>query len=59
VRAIAELAEERGVPISHLIRRWILGGLEREPRGALNDALQDLDRAVETLRRAVIFEQGQ
>ncbi len=53
VRAITELAEERGVPISHLMRLWILDGLAGEPRGAVNEAFQELDRALETLRRAV------
>lgn len=53
VQAIAALAQQRKVPVSHLVREWILIGLEREPRGDLSDALEAFDRAYAVLQRAI------
>ena len=53
VQAIAALAQQRNVPVSHLVREWILIGLEREPRGDLSDALKEFEHAYAALQRAI------
>jgi hypothetical protein len=55
--AVNELAVQRGVPVSSLLRGWILAGLEAdealdEPAGALSFILHRLESDVKGLRHA-------
>ena len=53
IEAVNALAEEQGVPLSHLIRGWILDGLAGQPSHSVNDALVECQNALDDLRRTL------
>ena len=50
VEAIAALAVEQDVPISHILRRWIADGLAARPTKPVADAVEACHQAIENLR---------
>lgn len=48
---IERLASEAGVPVSALIRGWVLAGLAAERSTSLRDAIEHLAAEAERLRR--------
>lgn len=53
VENLNELAREKGVPISHLVRGWIMERLYSPEAGDVNEALHDFEVSLTRLRRAI------
>jgi hypothetical protein len=51
--AIAALADEQGVPVSTLLRMWILAGLKDEQGDTVGATLSELERGLQRLRQAL------
>ncbi len=51
--AIAALADEQGVPVSTLLRMWILAGLRDEQGDSVGATLSELERGLQRLRQAL------
>lgn len=53
VDAISSLAAERGVPVSALLRTWILAGLRNEQGEGIDATLIQLEQGISRLRQAL------
>ena len=53
VDQLAALAESQGVPVSHLVRAWIIDQLNQSEHDGLADALHDFEASYAKLRRAI------
>lgn len=53
VQHLTAMAQAKGVPISHLVRGWILDHLHSSEQGGIGQALQDFDESYANLRRAI------
>jgi len=53
VECLNKMAQEKGVPISHLVREWITDRLHSPDAGDVNEALHDFEASLTKLRRAI------
>ena len=53
VDRLSALARARGVPISHLVRPWILEHLHTPENNGIEKAMQEFDASYLRLRRAI------
>lgn len=53
INAIAQLARDRGVNQSTLIREWIMDGIVNDPPPSIHQALTEFDRAYAQLRQSI------
>jgi hypothetical protein len=53
VERLTQVAHDKGVSISHLVRNWIVERLSMDNTKGVNEALEDLEQSNVTLRRAI------
>ena len=51
--AVTTMAASQGVPVSSLLRAWILAGLRQESGDSVGATLTDLERGLRQLRKAL------
>lgn len=51
--AIAALASAEGIPVSTLLRGWVLAGLHHEQGDSIGATLSELEQGVRRLRKAL------
>lgn len=51
--AISALASTQGIPVSTLLRSWVLAGLHHEQGDSIGTTLSELEQGLRRLRRAL------